>query len=102
MPPPATISGLRADRSTATARASAAGSGTGRGMCQTRLANSSSGQSNASAWTSWGRATVTAPVSAWSVSTRMAASSAAGSISGRHTRSKNRESGRKASLAWTS
>ena len=71
-------------------------------MCQTRFANSSSGQSNASACTSCGSAIVTAPVSAWSVSTRIAASSACGSISGRHTRSKNRRSGRKASLACTS
>ena len=45
---------------------------------------------------------VTAPVSAWSVSTRIAPCRAAGSISGRHTRSKNRDSGRKASLACTS
>ena len=35
-PPPATISGRRADRSSPTARASAAGSGAGRGTCQTR------------------------------------------------------------------
>ena len=41
---------------------------------------------------------VTAPASAGSVSTRMAPSSAAGSCSGRHTRSKNLDSGRKASL----
>jgi hypothetical protein len=71
-------------------------------MCQTRLANSSSGQSNASACTSWGSAIVAAPVSAWSVSTRIAPSSACGRISGRQTRSKNRLSGRKASLACTS
>ena len=41
---------------------------------------------------------VTAPVSAGSVSTRMAPSSAAGSCSGRHTRSKNFDSGRNASF----
>ena len=67
-------------------------------MCQTRLANSSSGQSWASACTSCGRAMVTAPASVGSVSTRMAPSSAAGSCSGRHTRSKNLDSGRKASF----
>jgi hypothetical protein len=66
------------------------------------LPNSSSGQSYASACTSWGSATVTAPVSAGSVSTRIAPSSACGNCSGRHTRSKNRDSGRKASLTDTS
>ena len=45
---------------------------------------------------------VTAPVSAGSVSTRIAPSIAAGSCSGRHTRSKNRDSGRNASLTETS
>ena len=71
-------------------------------MCQTRFANSSSGQSNASACTSCGSAIVTAPVSAGSVSTRIAPSRACASISGRHTRSKNRHSGRNASLTWMS
>ena len=51
------------------------------------------GQSNASACTSCGIAIVTAPVSAGSVSTRIAPSSAAGSCSGRHTRSKYRDTG---------
>src|SRR6185436_83421 len=101
-PPPATSSGRRADRITSTARASAAGSGTGRATCQTRSANSSSGQSYACACTSCGSAIVAAPVSAGSVSTRIAPSSAAGSCSGRHTRSKNRDSGRNASLTVTS
>ena len=41
---------------------------------------------------------MTAPVSAGSASTRIAPSRAAGSCSGRHTRSKNRDSGRNASL----
>ena len=45
---------------------------------------------------------MTAPVSAGSVSTRIAPSSAAGSCSGRQTRSKNRDSGRNASLTDTS
>ncbi len=80
------------------ARASAARSGRGLGMCQTRSANSSSGQSHASACTSCGSASVTAPVSAGSVSTRMAASSADGSCSGRLIRSQKRETGLKQSL----
>ncbi len=101
-PPPATISGRRADRISATARPSAAGSGSGRGTGQTRSRNSSAGQSCASAWTSWGKASVTAPVSAGSVSTRMAASIAEGSCSGRQMRSKNRDTGRKVSLTLTS
>ena len=67
-------------------------------MCHTRLANNSSGQSWASACTSCGNANVTAPVSAGSVSTRIAPSNAAGNCSGRHTRSKNRDNGRNASL----
>ena len=41
---------------------------------------------------------MTAPVSAGSVSTRTAPSSAAGSFSGRRTRSKNRDSGRKVAV----
>ena len=101
-PPPATISGRCAERSTDTARANASGSGTGRGTCHTRGANSSSGQSYAWACTSCGSAMVTAPVSAGSVSTRAAPSSAAGSCSGRHTRSKNRDTGRNTSLTLTS
>ncbi len=71
-------------------------------MCHTRLAKSSSGQSSASACTSWGRAIVTAPVSAGSVSTRMAASREGMSCSGRLTRSKKRATGRKQSLTVTS
>ena len=45
---------------------------------------------------------MTAPVSAGSVSTRIADSSAAGSCSGRHTRSKYFETGRSVSLTVTS
>ena len=86
----------------ATARSRAAGSGTGRRTCHTRLRNSSTGQSKTSAWTSWGMAMVTAPVSAGSVSTRMAFSSEGMSCSGRLMRSKKRETGRKASLTETS
>ena len=73
---PRRSAGARAPRSSAAASASGAGSGSGRRTCQTRRSNSSSGQSNASACTSWGSASVTAPVSAGSVSTRIAASSA--------------------------
>ncbi len=73
-------------------------SGSGQATCQVRSANSDSGQSNASACTSCGNAMVAAPVSTGSVSTRIAPSSAAGSCSGRHTRSKNRDSGLNASL----
>ena len=70
------------------ARARREASGRGRAMTQVRGASSSSGQSKASAWTSWGKASVTAPVSAGEVSTRMAAGSASMSISGRSMRSK--------------
>ena len=87
---------------TAAARASTTGSGTGRGTCQTRGANSSAGQSRASACTSCGSARVTAPVPAGSVSTRMAPSRADGSCSGRQTRSKNTDTGRNASFTDTS
>ncbi len=45
------------------ARASSVTSGLGRGTTQVRSSNSSSGKSHASAWTSWGRQSVTAPVS---------------------------------------
>ena len=93
---------MRAERSTSTARLRADGSGWGRGMNQTRSVKSSSGQSWASACTSCGSARVTAPVSAGSVRTRIAASSAAGSCSGRLIRSQNRETGLKVSLTLTS
>ena len=69
---------------------------------QTRGANSPAGQSCASACTSCGRARVTAPVCAGSVSTRIAASSEAGSCSGRQIRSKKTDTGRKQSLTDTS
>ena len=96
------ISGRRAVLITASARSRAAGSGTGRATCQTRGANRAAGQSQASACTSWGRARVTAPVCAGSVSTRIAPSSAEGSCSGRQTRSKNADTGRNTSLTETS
>ena len=101
-PPPATTSGRFADLMTSTARASAAASGAGRPMCQTRGRNSATGQSNASACTSCGRQIVTAPVSAGSVSTRIAPSNDGMSCSGRLIRSKKRDTGRKTSLTDTS
>ncbi len=70
-----------------TARARAAGSGAGRATCQTRLPKSFVGKSYASACTSCGRQMVTAPVSAGSVRTRIAASSDGISCSGRLMRS---------------
>ncbi len=71
-------------------------------MRHTRGARNSSGQSWASACTSWGSASVTAPVSTGSVSVRTAARAAPISCSGRLIRSKYRETGRKTSLTLTS
>ncbi len=79
-----------------------ADSGSGRATCQTRFSNSSTGQSYASACTSCGKHRVTAPVSAGSTSTRIAASSAEGNCSGRQIRSKYFDTGRNASLTVTS
>ena len=76
---------LCAERMTSAAAATRAASAGGRATCQVRSAKSSTGQSYASACTSCGRATVTAPVSAGSVSTRIALSRADGSCSGRLT-----------------
>ena len=101
-PPPATISGRFADRITSAAEAITDRSGSGRATCQVRSAKSDSGQSNASACTSCGRAIVAAPVSTGSVSTLIAPSRAAGNCSGRQTRSKKRDSGLNASLTVTS
>ena len=56
-------------------------SGRGRRRCQTFGAKKASGQSKASACTSCGSEIVTAPVSAGSVSTRIAARRIAGSFS---------------------
>ena len=60
----------------AAARASAPGAGGRRQIVHTRCSRNSAGHSNASVCTSWGSASVTAPVSAGSVSTRIASSSA--------------------------
>ncbi len=78
------------------------GSGAGRRTDHTRSVKNSSGQSYASACTSCGRARVTAPVSAGSVSTRMAFSAEGISASGRWIRSKYRDTGRSVSLTDTS
>ena len=86
----------------AAASCTSSGSGAGRGTRQTRRANSSAGQSNASVAVSCGSASVTAPVAAGSVSTRMACSKAVGSCSGRQIRSKYTETGRKQSFTETS
>jgi hypothetical protein len=60
------------------------------------------GTSNASAWTSCGNASVTAPVSDGLVSVRIAASAAGMTCSGRSIRSKYRDTGMKQSLTETS
>ena len=85
-------------RISSAAAARTSGSGSGRRTRQTRRSNSSSANSNASACTSCGSASVTAPVSAGSVSTRIAASSAGASCSGRSIRVQNFETGRSVSL----
>ena len=87
---------------TRTASATSAAWGCGRRTRQTRRSKNRSGQSKASDWTSSGREIVTAPVSAGSVSTRNASGRDARSCSGREMRSKNRETGRKASFALAS
>ena len=97
-PPPAMITGALAPRISSAAACRTSGSGTGRAIRHTRSVNNSTGQSCACACTSSGKATVTAPVSEGSVNTRIAPNSAAGNCSGRHTRSKNRETGRNASF----
>ena len=67
---------------TSAAAAIRATSGSGRATCQVRSANSCSGQSSASAWTSCGSEIVTAPVSAGSVSTRIALEQGRGQLLG--------------------
>ncbi|MGX1479321.1 UNVERIFIED_CONTAM: hypothetical protein RKD50_008129 [Streptomyces canus] len=96
------MSGFLAVRSSRAARSTAAVSGTGRPTCHTRRRKNSSGQSYASACTSCGSARVTAPVSTGSVRTRIAASAAGMSCSGRETRSKYFDTARKVSLTVTS
>ena len=97
-PPPAMTIGRSEALMRSTARSSEAGSTGGRRTCHTRLRNISTGKSKASAWTSWGIARTTAPVSAGSVSARIACMSEGSSCSGRLMRSKNALTGRNASL----
>ena len=74
-------------------------SGSGRATCQTRARRTARPASRTPRPARpAGSARVTAPVSTGSVSTRIALSSADGSCSGRLTRSKNRDTGRNASL----
>jgi hypothetical protein len=87
-PPPATISGRRAARTSSAARATASGAGGRRQIVHTRDSMNDSGTSKASVWRSSGSASVTAPVSAGSLSTRMASSAEGTSCSGRSMRSK--------------
>lgn len=101
-PPPATINGRRASRIAVTAVASSEASAAGRRTVQVRSWKNSSGQSYASACTSCGSASVTAPVSTGSVSTRIACRAAGMSASGRVTRSKYFDTGRRQSLTDTS
>src|SRR5919201_1105239 len=101
-PPPATISGRSALRMTSAAAASRLSSGTMRGIRQIRGSTNSAGNSHAWACTSWGSATVTAPVSAGLVSTRIAATAAGTSCSGRSIRSQYRDTGWKQSFTETS
>ncbi len=90
--------GLAAWRIRLAASATTDGSAGARGMCHTRSRKNSTGKSWASAWTSVGRASVTAPVSAWSVSTRIASGAAQSNCSGRSIRSQYFDTGRKESF----
>ena len=92
------MSGVRLDRTRAAARRRSSASGRGLGIVHTRGSNSASGYGKASAWTSCGRASVTAPVSAGDVRTRIASGSAATICSGRLIRSQYRDTGLKQSL----
>ena len=97
-PPPATISGRAADFSFAAAASSCATSARSRGTIHVRGANNSSGKSKASACTSCGSATVTAPVSPGDIRTRIASTSDGASCSGRLMRSQNFDTGLKQSF----
>ena len=96
------ISGLVAAASRASTAATSSRSGCGRRMTQSRPAKNPAGKSQACDWMSCGSESTTAPASTGSVSTRMAAGSAVSSCSGRVMRSKNRQTGRNASLTVTS
>ena len=101
-PPPAISSGRRAPASTPAAASTSRSAGGRRTTGQTRGSKNRRGKSALSPSTSWCSATVTAPASAGSSSTRIASGSASSSCSGRATRSKCRLSGRNASLTDTS
>ena len=92
------MSGVWLDRTRVAARRRSSASGRGLGIVHTRGSNSASGYGKASAWTSCGRASVTAPVSAGDVRTRIASGSAAMICSGRLIRSQYRDTGLKQSL----
>ena len=93
------ITGRLAAAMTWAARRSAPRSARARGTYQVRSRKSGPGKSQASAWTSWGRLSVTAPVSAGLVRVRIASSRAVGSWSGRLMRSQYFDTALKASLA---
>src|SRR5260370_1276499 len=101
VPPPVITIGHLAFCNRETTSLINSGSGNGRRTCQTRFSKNSAGHSKASAWTSSGRLIVAAPVSAGSVIMRNASGKLASNCSGREIRSKNRETGRKASRALT-
>jgi hypothetical protein len=101
-PPPATTIGRDASRMRLAACRIAAASGRLRGIAHTRVSNNASGNSAASACTSCGSASVTAPVSAGDVSTRIASIKANGNCSGRLIRSQYFETGLKQSFTDTS
>ncbi len=77
------INGARLERIASTARAIAVASPRGLAIVQTRGSKNCAGYSNASVCVSCGKASVTAPVSAGEVSTRMASGSAVSNCSAR-------------------
>ena len=87
-PPPSTSNGRFAARRTPAASVTARRSGRGRSSRWVTGANSDSGKSYVSAWTSCGSARVTGPASAGSVSTRATCGNVESSCSGRVIRSK--------------
>ncbi len=101
-PPPATITGFFAAEIMAAAFCKAKRSALVRGICHTFFRNKSTGKSNASACTSCGIASVTAPVSEGEVKMRMTFGNAAINCSGRLIRSQYFDTGLKQSLTDTS
>jgi hypothetical protein len=92
------ISGFPAAANNRTTASTSSRSSAGRRITQSRSANNSAGQSYACDCTSCGSDSTTAPVSAGSVNTRIAAGNAVNNASGRLIRSKNRDTGRNASF----